>query len=290
MGPGGMAPSTARVWGSNIPVRSLGHFFKRGATVQRPRGPQGGLTVEARRWGGGGEGSPVCLWPGTARPCRAQRRGLQAGGPREATALPRLDPWPGRAQAAELSMQVWRRRRRCWGPTQQAGTPALGCRWGPVGEPGRGGSPDSWLSPFPPPLLPWSVQAPQFRVPPGPESSPTSGTAGSHVVLIQRRTTGQALSCLAQPHVSELQHQLRHLAGDRLSVLSQGRAANSEARRAGSAPTVPHLGAHTLPARPAGSCLLSSTVPLNAVPSLHPLTPTFQPEQRDPCEERSLGR
>lgn len=94
-------------------------------------------------------------------------------------------------------------------------------------EPRRGGSPDSWLGPFSPPYLPWSEQAPQFRVPPGPESSPMSGAAGSHAVPAQRQTTGQALSCLAQPRVSELQHRLGHLAGDKLSVLSQGRVANS---------------------------------------------------------------
>ena len=51
-----------------------------------------------------------------------------------------------------------------------------------------------------------------------------------------------------------------------------------------------HLGAHTLPVLTCWKLPSEQSVPLNAVPSLHPPTPTFQPEQRDPHDERSLGR
>lgn len=221
-----------------------------------------------------GRGAPcVC---GRGWPIPLEHRGGSADQepPGKPLQLFRSDPQPGRAQAAERA-QVWpasAQLRGGWrGPHPAGRTPSPGgAGGGQRGGPGRGGSPDSWLGPLPRRGLSRPLSS---VLPPGRESAPASGAAGSHAVPAQRWTTGQALSCLAQPRVSELQHQLGHLAGDKLSVLSQGRVANSKAGRAGPEPTVSTWGpTHCLP-RPAGSCLPSSSVPLNAVPSLTPRRP-----------------
>ena len=195
----------------------------------------------------------MCLWPGMAHSRGAQRRGLQIKSPQGSHCCRSARTWRAR---------VWPPLRRVGrAPPSRQGPQPWGGRWGTVRGALEGRQPRLLARPPPPP---WSEQAPQFRVPPGAGKPPSVG--GSWVP----RGAGPEVDHRSG---SEPQHQLGHLAGDKLSVLSQGRAANSEAGRAGPEPTVSTWGpTHCLP-RPAGSCLPSSSVPLNAVPSLTPRRP-----------------
>ena len=172
----------------------------------------------------------MCLWPGMAHSRGAQRRGLQIKSPQGSHCSART--W--RARAAELRARVWPPLRRVGqAPPSRQGPQPWGGRWGTVRGALEGRQPRLLARPPPPP---WSEQAPQFRVPPGAGKPPSVG--GSWVP----RGAGPEVDHRSG---SEPQHQLGHLAGDKLSVLSQGRAPTARPGEQAQSPQCPPGGPHT---------------------------------------------